>query len=62
VDETEIRLSVGKGSERNKETGTSMHELKSFCEASFMAYNVWMKNWECAPMQYREQMAIVTPF
>jgi hypothetical protein len=40
VDETEIRLSVGKGSERNKETGTSMHELKSFCEASFMAYNV----------------------
>jgi hypothetical protein len=37
---TEIRLSDGKGAERNKETGTSMHELKSFCETSFTAYNV----------------------
>jgi hypothetical protein len=39
VDETEIRLSDGKGSERNKETGTSTRELKSFCE-SFTTYNV----------------------
>jgi hypothetical protein len=29
VDETEIRLLVSKGSERNKETRTSMYELKS---------------------------------
>jgi hypothetical protein len=40
VDETEIILSAGKGSERNKETGTSTHELKSFCETGFTAYNV----------------------
>jgi hypothetical protein len=62
VDATEIRLSVGKSSERNKATETSVHELKSFCEASFTTYNALMKNWECTPMQCREQMAIVTAF